>query len=440
MAGTPCYMAPEMIGGHDARISERTDVYLLGAILHELATGKVPHEGDTLMAILVSVAKSEPALHDGVPAELGRIIRRAMDPDPDARFETAEQFRLAIGGFLEHRGSIRLATEAEERLERLLEERDKVGVDEAEKRLALYHYFGECRFGFLEALRTWKGNEAAQKGLRRAIEAMIAFELGANDARAASVLLAELKDPPAELSVRVSEALAKANVEREAAQKLAREHDDSIGRRTRAFLAGIMGSLWTIGPFVWQWLWPRWDFARSHWAAIDFAFVTAILGQGLYWWARDSMSKTVMNRKLVWTVRLTVITQIVLLLGAYAAGIAVEQANVLMIFLWGTITATVATNIEPRLAPAAIVTGIAFLVACVRLEWTFYCMAVSNGGLLVNMIAVWGRLSDDLGEVRRRAEERHQRWASFLEKSRMPMTTEPPPAGEESGDQPGMSR
>ena len=433
MAGTPCYMAPEMIGGVDSRISERTDVYLLGAILYELATGRVPHEGDSLMSILVSVARSEPELGEDTPSELARIIRRAMDPDPDARFETAEQFRLAIGGFLEHRGSIRIAAEAEERLERLLEERDKPGLDEGERRLALYHYFGECRFGFLEALRAWRENEAAQQGLRRATEAMIEFELSANDARAASVLLAEIKNPPAELSVRVGEALAKANVEREKAQKLAREHDEGLGRRTRAFLAMIMGSLWTVGPFVWAWLWPRWDFARSHWAAIDFAFGTGVIGQVLYAWARDSMSKTVMNRRLVWTVRITVWSQIVLLIGAYVAGIAVEQANTLMIFLWAAITAQTANTIEPRLAPAAVASGASFLVACVRPDWAFYCMSASNGALLINMVVVWSRLQDDFVEpFQKRAEERHQRWATFLEKSRISMSSEPPPNDDEN--------
>jgi serine/threonine-protein kinase len=379
------------------------------------------------MEILMSVARSEPSFGSEVPAELVRIIRRAMDPDPDARFETAEQFRLALAGFVEHRGSIRLAVEAEERLARLLEERDKQG-DEGEKRLALYHYFGECRFGFLEALRAWRENEAAQRGLARAIEAMIEFELASGDARAASVLLAELKEPPMELAVRVGDALTKASEDREKAEALAREHDESIGRRTRAFLAMVMGSLWTIGPLVWLWLWPRWDFARSHWAAIDFACLTAMLGQGLYWWARDSLTKTVINRRLVGTVRITVITQIFLLLGAYMAGIAVEQANVLMIFLWATIMAATANTIDARLWPAAIFAGLTFLVACVRLEWSFYCMSLSNFGLLVNMTVVWSRFEEDFAQpLQKRADERRERWATFLERSRLPITSEPPP-------------
>jgi len=134
-----------------------------------------------------------------------------------------------------------------------------------------------------------------------------------------------------------------------------------------------------------------------------------------------------MNRKLVWSVRITVITQIILLVGAYVAGIAVEQANVLMIFLWATVMATVASNIEARLAPAAVISFVSFLVAAMRLEWTFYAMAVSNGALLVNMVVVWSRLQDDFVQpLQKRAEERHQRWATFLEKSRLPMGSEPP--------------
>src|SRR5689334_21645835 len=42
IAGTPCYMAPEMLGAL-GKLSERTDVYLLGAILHENLSGEPPH-------------------------------------------------------------------------------------------------------------------------------------------------------------------------------------------------------------------------------------------------------------------------------------------------------------------------------------------------------------------------------------------------------------
>jgi serine/threonine-protein kinase len=436
MAGTPCYMAPEMLGGvHSASpITERTDVYLLGAILHEIATGRPPHEGESLMAILVSVAKSDPSLPDTVPDELARILRRAMDPDPDARFETAEQFRLAITGFLEHRGSIRLAQEAEERLAALEEESKRSDEDRKKdegdegKRLRLYHLFGECRFGFLEALRAWRENERARAGLSRAIETMIEFELGAGDPRAASVLLHELPSPSEALKKRVADAVAFANEERARADKLAREHDERIGRRTRAFLGLILGSIWTVGPFVWAWAWTWSDFARSHWAGIDMSIAIGLFGHGLHWWARDSMSKTVINRRLVWTVRITIWAQVALYVGAYMAGIGVEQAHTLLIFMWAVVLAQTSNAIENKLLPATFAAALAFIVACVRPDWVFFCMGLSNAALLTNMVVVWSRLRDDVVDpLQKRAEERRARWAAFLEKTRLEVERSLPP-------------
>ncbi len=419
MAGTPCYMAPEMIGGPAAVISERTDVYLLGAILHEIATGRVPHEGDSLMQILLSVARSEPDLGDAVPAELARIIRRAMDPDPDARFENAEQLRLAIGGFLEHRDSIRLGDEAEERLQKLLEARTVEGAEEGERRLTLYHLFGECRFGFLEALRMWRDNETARAGLTRAIEAMIDFELSAGDGRAASILMAELASPPAELRARVEKAALDLSQERERQQKLSAEHDETIGRRTRAFVGMILGTMWTLGPIAWAIMWPRWEFARTHWMAIDFSIATGVVGHLLYVWARDSLSKTLFNRRLVWTVRIALLLQVALYLGAYLADIAPLRAQLMLIFLWAAMTAQTANTIENRLLPAAIVTSGAFLVAAAFPDTIFWMMSLSNFALLVNMAIVWSRLRDDVVEpFHKRHAERQKRWEAFLERTR----------------------
>ena len=57
LVGTPCYMAPEML--RRGTVSERTDVYLLGGILHEILTGEPPHRGDNFFAVLFSIASGE---------------------------------------------------------------------------------------------------------------------------------------------------------------------------------------------------------------------------------------------------------------------------------------------------------------------------------------------------------------------------------------------
>src|SRR3954468_5595472 len=79
LAGTLAYMAPEMLG--DASLSIQTDVYLLGAILFEIITGKPPHVTSSIAATLASVSLSEPEFPPGTPDELAAICRRAMAKD-----------------------------------------------------------------------------------------------------------------------------------------------------------------------------------------------------------------------------------------------------------------------------------------------------------------------------------------------------------------------
>jgi serine/threonine-protein kinase len=177
LAGTPAYMAPEMLGEAPSRITERTDVYLLGAMLFELIAGRPPHEGDSLARVLVSVASAEPAYPADAPAELVAAARRAMQRDPAARFASAEALRLGIQDFLQHRGSAQAAATAGARLEALLAGLAGEGDDPAEHQRR-YRLFGECRFGFRLALDAWPGNLGAAEGLRRATAAMAGYELG----------------------------------------------------------------------------------------------------------------------------------------------------------------------------------------------------------------------------------------------------------------------
>ena len=105
IAGTPAYMAPEMLGGQ--ALSPRTDVYLLGATLHEILTGRPPHLGATLAETLENVRLSAPlalALALG-PAELVAVVQKAMAADPAARFGGVAELRAAVEAFLEHRSS-----------------------------------------------------------------------------------------------------------------------------------------------------------------------------------------------------------------------------------------------------------------------------------------------------------------------------------------------
>ena len=234
IAGTLGYMAPEMLTS--TGITERTDVYLLGAILAEIATGKPPHQGKGMSELVDAIVDSRPTL-DGVPSELAAIIRRAMAAAPLDRFESATELKEAIELFLVHREATRLTDGAIARLEELLAacEADEPDHDR------LYNLFGECRFGFREALRRWPENAAASEGLRRAVEAMIGQELERKEAVAASRLLSELPDASEALRERVTAALEQEQTKRASFEKLEVDLDPATGSGTRIVAALALG-------------------------------------------------------------------------------------------------------------------------------------------------------------------------------------------------------
>ncbi len=93
--GTPAYMSPEQAQGDD--LDARTDLFSLGVVLYEMATGKLPFQGPSGAAIIASLLRDAPAsaieLNPELPAELGRIIRKTLEKDPDARYQTATDLR-----------------------------------------------------------------------------------------------------------------------------------------------------------------------------------------------------------------------------------------------------------------------------------------------------------------------------------------------------------
>jgi serine/threonine protein kinase len=105
--GTPAYMSPEQITGGRVPIDHRTDVYSLGATLYELLTYCPPFVGSTRDQVLSQILYKEPApprrLNSRVPVDLETICLKALDKDPDRRYQTAgalaEDLRRYINRF-----------------------------------------------------------------------------------------------------------------------------------------------------------------------------------------------------------------------------------------------------------------------------------------------------------------------------------------------------
>ena len=93
--GTVAYMSPEQAEGKT--VDHRTDIFSIGIILYEMATGQRPFRGDSTTGMLSSIIKDTPAsvteINPAVPRDLGRIIKRCLAKDLSRRYQNALDLR-----------------------------------------------------------------------------------------------------------------------------------------------------------------------------------------------------------------------------------------------------------------------------------------------------------------------------------------------------------
>ncbi len=96
--GSMSYMSPEQVRGNT--VDARSDLYSVGVVLYELATGSRPFEGENTFSILEKQLNTMPQppieLNPSLPAALNEIIMTALAKDPTQRFQRAEAFRKAL--------------------------------------------------------------------------------------------------------------------------------------------------------------------------------------------------------------------------------------------------------------------------------------------------------------------------------------------------------
>src|SRR5688572_2945226 len=98
IVGTVAYMSPEQAEGKP--VDQRSDVFSLGIILYEMASGVRPFAGDTQMSILSAIMKDTPKpiteARAGLPRELSKIVDRCLAKDLEDRYQSAKDLRNGL--------------------------------------------------------------------------------------------------------------------------------------------------------------------------------------------------------------------------------------------------------------------------------------------------------------------------------------------------------
>lgn len=282
IVGTPCYMAPEMAEG---LADERTDIFLLGATLHEVLTGVPRHEGDTALDVLYAAMYVEPfAYSASVPAELAELCNRACARAPGERFPDVAALRAAVLRYRDHRAANLLTDDAQALLERLA----SVARGGQAPGDDLQRLYAETRRAFEAALRIWPESPSARLGLTTCLQIMIDHELSRRHLLAAEALLALLQVEDAPRRAQLERLRAELAREQARLLRSQRDHDPSVGAlgRTRAYLGiGLATALMTLALFARRVLLSDSQPTTLRLMVVG-AVVLGIAGAGTYLWHR----------------------------------------------------------------------------------------------------------------------------------------------------------
>jgi serine/threonine-protein kinase len=406
LAGTPAFIAPELASGEGARIDGRTDVYLLGAVLHHLVTGEFRHDGGSVMAILMKAYQSEPVDYDeSVPQELADICNRATSADRDARFAEVDAFRHALVEFKQHRDSLRLSKRAMERLGKLRDlvvdifrgEIDSSDIDDDVTAL-VNRLYNESRFGFEQALEIWENNREARRGYRLAVESMVAFELHQRNDKAAAVLLDELPDGHPKLERRLAnlrEELAREAEEIERNRQISQDVDIDMASTQRSRMFVLFGFIFGGMPILNQlaidmgWATLAFSDYAVQYALVVTAAVLVVIPM------RDKLFKNSINSRFITSVFATIGGLGLVRLSGYMLGLdpagCIALENVLLAFSVGMM----AVAFDKRLwaTPIPFVAGA--LVGAWKPDLILYADGISNALALWLFALAWrGRGND----------------------------------------------
>lgn len=385
LVGTPTYMAPEMAASELGPTTARSDVFLLGATLHEVLTRAPRNAGDNIYSVLAAATIAEPHHYDStVPRALGRLANDACARDPEERVPDVRTFRARIEEFLANRASVEVTHRAERELALLVKAlSDGTVVGEGHAAFAIEQMAAAARYFFEDALRLWPENRPAAKGLERTKQLLVAYHLDQGDTIAAERFFASVDRPHPLLAERMVQAWNASDEARRATEAVAaiRAADRVIGKDwLRAAASLTTGLVGLAASIVLGHLYreagvmsPLAAVLAPGVAALAVAFGAALFGRGLF----DSRR----YRSFVYaTVMVFAVTSYTFVTGLFG-GIPPEHNFLTACAIGVSMSVIITLTVERRLWPAPVLASIALFAIG---QYPAYVLEIVAVGFLLN--------------------------------------------------------
>jgi eukaryotic-like serine/threonine-protein kinase len=383
-AGTPSYMAPEMLGGRTPKLDVRTDVYLLGATLFHVIAGHAPHRGTNIMEIAAAVSLNDPEPPPRAPARLAEVCKKAMARAPAERYPSADAFRAAIADFLRHRDAVALAEEGESKLAELRELARKIEGDEEAHRLRMFNTYSESRLGFRLARRLWPDSGQVLDGLQHATETMVVYLLDRGDVASATTLVGQLVRPlEGDLAARFEAAKQAGSTQRRRLaqlEKLEHEQDPSVGRRARFVAYAVVAGFFVFAGLLGQFHPPAGGHSESVITSVALASLLAVIGVA----GRRSLLATRLNRQIYFAVSLAFVGKLCVHAAVAILGAPAWHGYALSGLVYAVVAAMLAITYQPRVFPTAIAFAAAALASAAYPDVRYAVYAAASFVMLVN--------------------------------------------------------
>lgn len=349
LLGTPAYMAPEMLTAASAPLDQRTDVYLLGATLHELVLGFPRHRGNNLAQVLTSARRSLPVRNrPGLSDELLAIINQATAVNPKKRYPTVQAFRDALANFIQHRGANRLCAAAESqkiKLFTLLADAKQAPSQETEASEGvadlgeqILSTFRTCHMTYQLALQEWPESKRAQIGLQLCLESMVGYALEEGDLSAATQWHSQLPSPAPALQDAIQR-LRQEQQEEQSRIEAAKAFQQELDLRTSNDQRYVFfGSLSGIAVLLFLMIFGLIPSSQQLTVGLMVALplgVLAVYGSALFFW-RKRLLKRIIDRRLMYFILVLVSSMLLNRLFGL-----VMQSSVHMVFVQDLLTCSI---------------------------------------------------------------------------------------------------